>query len=77
MEIMSRVKYVFAENINETERTGIIEVYSAKILCFCDEESSKLILDPLKLKCNYKHFKISLCKNLAVKPYILLKQPKN
>lgn len=50
MEIMSGVKYVFAENINETERTGIIEVYSAKILCFCDEESSKLILDSIEAK---------------------------
>lgn len=50
MEIMSKVKYVFATKINETERTGIIEVYSAKILCFCDEESSKFILDSIESK---------------------------
>ena len=50
MEIMSKVKYVFANKINETEETGIIEVYSAKILCFCDEESSKFIIDRLLKK---------------------------
>jgi hypothetical protein len=50
MEIMSKVKYVFAKKINETEETGIIEVYSAKILCFCDEESSKFIIDSIEAK---------------------------
>lgn len=50
MEIMSKVKYVFAKKINETEKTGIIEVYSSKILCFCDEESAKLIIDSIESK---------------------------
>jgi len=50
MEIMSKVKYVFAKKINETEETGIIEVYSSKILCFCDEESSKFIIDSIEAK---------------------------
>ncbi len=40
--------YVFAQNINNTGETGIIEIYSGKLICFCNVENSKLILSALE-----------------------------
>lgn len=42
-----KTEYAFAENINGSEESGIIEIYGMKLICFCDKEQSKIILPAL------------------------------
>lgn len=46
--------YLFAENINRTKLTGIINIKEHKIICFCDKEQSILLLKALNSKENIK-----------------------
>ena len=40
--------WVFAENINQTNKGGIIESVKHELLCMCDEDKSKIILEALQ-----------------------------
>lgn len=42
-------EYVFAHNINNSGQSGIIDLNSKKIICFCTEENSKLLLEALEI----------------------------
>lgn len=41
-------KYLFASDINNTCKSGIVEVNSFEIICYCNEKNSELILKALK-----------------------------
>ena len=41
-------KYLFASDINNTCKSGIVEVNSLEIICYCNEKNSELILKALK-----------------------------
>jgi hypothetical protein len=45
-------KYVFARNINNSGKTGIVSIVSLEIMCYCNEEQSKTLL--LALNCYHK-----------------------
>ena len=42
-----KTKYHFVTKINGTDQTGIVDVTEHKIICLCDEENGKLILNAL------------------------------
>lgn len=43
------MRYIFAKNINNTGKTGIVDLTTFKLLCICDEAGSELLLEALKL----------------------------
>src|SRR5690349_24306473 len=42
------MKYVFAQNINNTGTNGIVEVETQQLLCLCSEKSSAILQDALE-----------------------------
>jgi len=43
-----KTRYIFAKNINNTFKTGIIDVIDKVVLCYCDEWASHIILFALE-----------------------------
>jgi hypothetical protein len=41
------IKYAYAININGTDQTGIINLETQTVVCFCTEENSKVLLKSL------------------------------
>lgn len=41
------MRYIFAKNVNKTKNNGIIDLKTNKLICLCDEENSKLLVDAL------------------------------
>lgn len=41
------MRYIFAKNVNKTKNNGIIDLKTNKLVCLCDEENSKLLVDAL------------------------------
>lgn len=45
------MKYVFANKINDTDHTGIVDITTnpPELICLCDEAQSKLLLEALNI----------------------------
>lgn len=41
------MRYIFGKNLNNTKKNGIVDLKTNKIVCLCDEENSKLLVDAL------------------------------
>jgi hypothetical protein len=41
-------RYIFAKNVNDTGKTAIVDIEDKRILCWCDEQASEIILRSLQ-----------------------------
>lgn len=49
-------RYFFVKNINDTGQEGIVDFETTKLLCLCDEENSKVILNALNQEKNISSY---------------------